>query len=296
LLFANDEDSIPLLMHNGHLTTITNINDSISASIFLESGFPRIVMNLDFAILLSQKLNLKLISEKNESYIALWDGNSRYSIKYHLHDSIRIFGFKQEIDALVVDFNQIPDWKNIDIVYPIYYIKQDIQLHIKDGFMKLLDMNYTFPESDCYYPIKIDTLLNALYCHTELEIDTGISHPLCLPGNYLIDLGAANAIVLNRNNIRVDSFLAGVTNFQLDSARFSSNKKIDGLKVIEARHLQFLNSTYKDIYIIAMRFNKNYSVNNYEGIIGVSFLRHHNILIDWKRYRILLEKNSQQKE
>lgn len=87
-------------MKSGHLNSVWQLNDSIKTKVFLETGFPKIVISEAFAKNRLQSL-VQMEKASEDAYIALWGNNNKIKVSYLINDSLEINGKKEKIDALI---------------------------------------------------------------------------------------------------------------------------------------------------------------------------------------------------
>lgn len=285
---------LPLEMKSSHLKSVWQVNNSIKAKVFLETGFPKIVINEAFVK--ENISNLHTEKASKNAHINLWGNKNKIKISYFIKDSLIINGKKEKIDAVVVDFSTIKAWENYDIVYPLRDLKGNIEINIKDKYMiirKCLDnLTSDFIEIDA----KTDNKTKGLYIETTLQIYDTLNTTEKLKGNFLLDLGAANAIFVNKNLPKVKKFVSNSDRMLLkDTTKFKPNPRTE-LAIIMPNMIQLKNVTLKKNFIVAMKMFKSKITNNYVGMIGNRFFANFAVIFDFKNNKVYMKPNSDKVE
>ena len=251
-LFAQSE-KIPLEKRKGHLYSEWRLNN-IKAKVFLESGFPIIVFNEKFINQYSKDLSIKLTIPQEDEFVRTWNNSNKTKVKYHINDTININGKKQIVDAVVIDFSKINAWENYDIVYPISDLSGIIEINIKEKYLKVLE---TFNDKKEFnvYEMKYDKNTKGLYINTELIIYDTLNSEEILKGNFLFDLGAGNAFMLNKNSKKIQAFVKKSDRMILKDTTRINTKGKNELSIIIPDKIKLSNIIVKNSYIAAMKYN-----------------------------------------
>ena len=286
------EMKFPLERKNGKLLSQWTINNTIEAEVFLETGFPKIVISENFAKKHLYHL-VKMTEAPVNTYIALWDSpNQRYNVSYQINDTLIVNGEKLKIDALVTDFAARKSWENCDIIFPLFDLSSKIELNIKENYMKI-NHESEFPSTGIIvYEAKRDNRTKGLYITTTLKIFDTYNKSEELSGNFLFDLGAGNTFFLNKNLSEVSTFVAQSDRMQLkDTTRFQPNHKAE-LSIIIPDRIIFDKIEIKETFIAAMKLFASNSSNKYVGVIGTSFFTHFIVIFDFDNNKLYLKPNS----
>lgn len=286
------EMKFPLERKNGKLLSQWTINNTIEAEVFLETGFPKIVISENFAKKHLYHL-VKMTEAPVNTYIALWDSpNQRYKVSYQINDTLIVNGEKLKIDALVTDFAARKSWENCDIIFPLFDLSSKIELNIKENYMKI-NHESEFPSTGIIvYEAKRDNRTKGLYITTTLKIFDTYNKSEELSGNFLFDLGAGNTFFLNKNLSEVSTFVAQSDRMQLkDTTRFQPNHKAE-LSIIIPDRIIFDKIEIKETFIAAMKLFASNSSNKYVGVIGTSFFTHFIVIFDFDNNKLYLKPNS----
>ena len=286
------EIKLPLERKNGKLHSQWTINNTIEAEVFLETGFPKIVISENFAKKHLSNL-VKMTEAPVNTYIALWDTpNQRYNVSYHINDTLIVNGEKLKIDALVTDFTARKSWENFDIIFPLFDLSSKIELNIKENYMKINHVS-EFPSTEIIvYEAKRDNQTKGLYITTTLTIYDTHNETEELSGNFLFDLGTGNTFFLNKNLSEVSAFVAQSDRMQLkDTTRFQPNHKAE-LSIIIPERIVFDKIEIKETFIAAMKLFTSNSSNKYVGMIGTSFFTHFIVIFDFDNNKLYLKPNS----
>lgn len=282
---------IPIEKRKGHLYSQWKLNNSIDANIFLESGFPIIVLSEQFASKYSNELSLKLIATDDE-YVSLWNSDNKYKVLYHINDTLIINGVIQILDAIVVDFSEIEAWNDYDIIYPISDLKGKIEINIKEEYMRLLDTLNDINDFNVY-EVKKDKNTKGLYMKTTLIIYDTLMIKETLTGKFLLDLGAGNAIILNKNLKTVEKFVEKSDRMILKDTTRIATKGKNNLSIIIPHKIELSNIIIESSFIAAMKYNSTRSANKYVGIIGNSFFENFTAIFDFDNNKLYLKPNSE---
>lgn len=286
------ETKLPLEMKSGHLHSQWIINDTIETKVFLETGFPKIVISETFAKKHLQSL-IKMVEAPENTYIALWNNdNQKYKVSYLINDSLIINGKKIKIDALVTDFSTQKSWVSCDIIFPLFDLSGQTELNIKEKYMKVNYKNEYAPTDFIVYDVQTDSRTKGLYITTTLRIYDTSGEKEELTGNFLLDLGAGNAFFLNKNQSKVSTFVTQSDRMHLkDTTQFKPNPKTE-LSIIMPNRIEFDNIEIKGHFIAAMKIFASNQSNSYIGMIGNPFFANFIVIFDFDNNKLYLKPNS----
>jgi len=290
LLIAK-EVKLPLEMKSGHLNSVWQLSDSIETKVFLETGFPKIVISESFAKMnLLGKVHTQEASEN--AYIALWGNNNKVKVLYHINDSLIINGKKEKIDALVADFSTIKSWNDYHVIYPLRDLTGAIEINISNKYM-IVDKCLANQTSDFIkFKAKSDEDTKGLYITTTLQLYDTLKTKEKLKGNFLLDLGAGNAMFLNRNLKKVEKFVSKSERMLLkDTTKYKPNAKTK-LAIIKPKTIQFGSVALEDNYIVAMKMFKSAKSNRYVGMLGNKFFSNFIVIFDFKNNVVYMKPNT----
>jgi len=284
------EIKLPLEMKSGHLCSEWQLNDSIKVEVFLETGFPKIVISQSFAQKKFSELKTRKASE--DATIALWGNQNKIKISYLIKDTVKVNGKKEIFDALVADFSTIKSWKDYDIIYPLRDLSKAVEINLNDNYMIVdKDMKNLSPDF-IKFKAETDKKTKGLYINTTLQIYDTLNTKEKLKGNFLLDLGAPNAIFINRNRPEVEKFVTNSDRFLLkDTTKFNPNPKIK-LAIIMPDKLQIGNVLLEHNFVVAMRMFKSEKSNRYVGMIGNKFFMNFVMIFDFKNNKVYMKPNS----
>jgi len=285
------EVKLPLKLKSGHLNSVWQINDSIDAKVFLETGFPKIVVNESFAIKNLQAL-VQMEKASEDTYIALWGSKNKFKVSYVINDSLIVNGKKKRFDAFVVDLSTIKGWRDYDIIYPLRDLSGAVEINIKDNYMmvdKAVDnLSSDFIEFDA----KADDRTKGLYISTSLQVYDTLNTKEELKGNFLLDLGAANAMFVNRNLPKVEEFVNKSDRIILkDTTKFRPNPRTK-LAILMPNKIQVGNLILKKNFIVAMKMFKSKTSSQYVGMIGNKFFANFIVIFDFNSNKVYMKPNS----
>ncbi len=263
------EVRLSLAFQSGHLFSEWLLNDSIKARVMLETGFPKVIINEDFA-----NKHLKGIVEMKKApdnaQIAFWGGKGKNKISYFIKDTLVINGRKIMIDALVSDFSAKKSLKDRDIVFPLRDLPGITEINIKEQYM-IMDRSLKNFSDYSEFDVEYDEGTKGLYLETNLNIFDSVQTKETLNGKILLDLGAPNAIFLNRMNSKVEDFVNKSDRMILkDTTRFKPNSRTN-LAIIMPNRIDIDKISLKGEYIVALKLFGKQS-EKYVGLIGNRFL------------------------
>jgi len=281
------EGKLPLEMENGHLFSQWIINDSIEARVFVESGFPKIVINEAFA----RRLGLELIPAPDSTRIRLWSSPSPYPVPYLIQDSLTVNGRKLAIDALVVDYSAIPSWDGRDMVFPIVDLGGKVELNIKEKYMKVLPhMVNVFPGHSSF-DVTTDEWTRGIYLNTTLTCYDATGTNEELSGNFLFDLGAGNMFFINKNRSEGADFTRQADRMLLDPSTYPKNPRTE-LEIIKPEKILFCGFEIPGAAIPSMKIHSSRASDQYVGIAGNPFFRNFVVVFDFENNKFYLKPHS----
>jgi len=285
------EIKLPLEMKSGHLCSEWQLNDSIEAKVFLETGFPKIVINQSYAQNNLSELKREKASE--DASISLWGNQNKIKVSYLIKDTIKVNGKQESFNALVADFSTVKSWKNYDIIYPMRDLSETVEINLNDNYMIVdKDMKNLSPDF-IKFKAKTDEKTKGLYINTTLQVYDTLNTKEKLKGNFLLDLGAPNAIFLNRNLLEVEKFVTNSDRFLLkDTTKFKPNPKIK-LAILMPNKLQFGNISLKNNFVVAMNMFKSDKSSKYAGMVGNQFFMNFDMIFDFKNNKVYMKPNSE---
>ena len=285
------EVKLPLEIKSGHLNSVWKINDSIDAKVFLETGFPKIIVNESFALKNLQSV-VQMEKASEDTYIALWGGKNKFKVSYVIKDSLLINGKKEEFDAFVVDLSKIRAWKDFDVIYPLRDLSGAVEINIKDNYI-VLDKDVKELTSDFIeFDAKADNKTKGLYITTSLQVYDTLNTKEELRGNFLFDLGAANAVFVNRNLPEVEEFVSKSDRVVLkDTTKFTPNKRTK-LAILMPDKIQLANVVLRKNFIVAMKMYKSKTSSQYVGMIGNKFFVNFIVVFDFNKNKVYMKPNS----
>ncbi|WP_133249914.1 hypothetical protein [Marinifilum breve] len=285
------EVKLPLEMKFGHLCSEWKLHDSIQAKVFLETGFPKIVINQKFA---QNKLSdLKSEKASKDAAIALWGQQNKIKILSLIKDTLKVNGNNVMFDALVADFSTIKSWKNYDIIYPLRDLSGAVEINLSDSYM-IVDKNLkTLSPEYIKFEAKTDDKTKGLYINTSLKVYDSLNTNEELKGNFLLDLGAPNAIFVNRNLPEVERFVSKSDRLLLkDTTKFRPNPRTK-LAIIMPDKFQIGNIYLTKNFVVAMKMFKSNKSSKYVGMIGNKFFANFNMIFDFKNSEIYMKPTSE---
>ncbi len=280
------EVKLSLEFKSGHLFSEWLLNDTIPTRVMLETGFPKVVINEKFV---NKYLKGKVKMEKapENTQIALWGRKGSNKVSYFIKDTLVINGKEIMIDALVSDFSSNKSWKNRDIVFPLRDLPGITEVNIKDQYM-IIDRSLKYSSDYLEFNVEYDEGTKGLYLETSLNIFDSLQTKEILKGRFLLDLGAPNAIFLNRTNSKVENFVNQSDRMILkDTTRFKPNPRMN-LSIIMPNKINIDKISLKGEYIVALNLFGKQS-EKYIGIIGNHFFKNFTIIFDYERNKICLK-------
>ncbi len=284
------EVKLSLEFKSGHLFSEWSLNDTIPIKVMLETGFPKVVFNESF-VNKHLKGIVKMKKAPEDTQIALWGGQGKSKISYFIKDTLVINSRKIMIDALVADFSSNKSWKNRDVVFPLRDLPGTTEINIKEQYM-IIDRSIKYSSDYLEFNVKYDEGTKGLYLKTSLNIFDSLQTKETLNGKFLFDLGAPNAIFVNRINSTVEDFVNQSDRMILkDTTKFKPNPRVN-LAIIIPEKINIDKISLSGEYIVALKLFGKQS-EKYVGIIGNRFLKHFTVIFDYEKNKIYLKPNSE---
>jgi len=268
------------------------LNNNITAKVFLESGFPIIVMSEKFIANYAKDLGLNIEIPPEDEFVSVWGNSGKTKVKYHINDTLVINGKSQVLDAVVIDFSEIKAWKDYDIVFPISDLTGIVEINIKEKKMRILEALNVTKEFNVY-DMNFDQNTKGLYLNMELNIYDTLGVKETLKGNFLFDLGTGNAFVLNKNSKKVREFVTISDRMILKDSTRIETKGINELSVIIPDKIGIENIVIKELFVVAMKYNSTLSSDKYIGTVGNSFFKEFITIFDYDNNKLYLKSNSE---
>ena len=275
---------IPIEKRKGHLYSKWKINGDIDANVFLESGFPIIVISEQFIKTHQKELTLKLNVPLEDEFVRTWNDTNKQKVVYHVNETILINGKLQLIDAVVIDFSDIKAWRNYDIVYPVLYLTGKVEINIKQKYMCLLDT--LIVDNFTVYEMEKDSVTNSLFINSSLSVYDTLGTKENISGNFMFDLGSGNAFMLNKNSEKVKLFVEKSDRMVMKNTKMSKD-----ISVIMPLKIGINNIIVEKSYVVAMYY-KSKSADKFIGNIGNSFFKEFVVIFDYENNKIYLKPNS----
>ncbi len=277
---------IPIGKKGGHLISIWTLNKDIKARVFLETGFPKIVFSESFVKNNSKTLGIELKTPEKDLHVGLWGTKDKYKVTYIIKDSIIVNGIQMEIDAVVIDTKNIKSWKERDIVFPLRDLNRRVEINIDKNYMQIMDDSETIPDEYIAYTANSDPATKALYFNTTLKVFDKNGKAEELSGNFQLDLGAANAIYVNKNLKQSADFVARCSRMTMKDMSNVSGPKEMNLSIITPNKLQIGNIELKGYYIVAMKYAQSKNSDKYSGNVGNAFFSNFSVIFDFNNEKI----------
>ena len=128
--------------------------------------------------------------------------------------------------------------------------------------------------------------------NTELIIYDTLNSKETLKGNFLFDLGAGNAFMLNKNSKKVKKFVNKSDRMILKDTTRINTKGKNELSIIIPDKIKLNNIIIKNSYIVAMKYNSTEKSDKYIGLIGNSFFKEFVTIFDYDNHKLYLKPNS----
>lgn len=284
-------NKLPLIMKNGHLYSEWEINQSIKVNVLLETGFPKVLIDKKFAdkYLVNE---IKITKANDHATVATWGDSEKSDVIGYATGELILNGQKQYIDGLIIDFTKHKSWNESEMVFPIKDLNSLVKINVKGGYMEILDFQKSVFEGYNAYEMKYDNWTKGLSMKNDLEIFDSKGKSEKITGNFLFDLGAANAFYLNLNHSEVNLFVESSDRMVLkDTTRIKSKTK-NQLSVIIPERLKFSNLEMSDVPVVALKMNASKSSNQYLGVIGNGFFEKLIVIFDFINQKMYWKLNS----
>ncbi len=280
---------LPLEIKKGHLFSEWRINNSVKTRVMLETGFPKIVINETFA----KKYLTDIVEMKKAPVgmnIALWGTQKKQKISYVIKDSLVLNGRKIFIDAVVADMSASKSWKNRDMVFPLRDLSEEVEINIKDRYM-IIGKELEDLSNHLKLNVKYDKKLKGFYLPVVLDIFDTLQVKERLRGKFLLDLGAPNAIFVNRDRKEVEEFVKKSDRMLLkDRAKFTPKSHVK-LAVLMPQEIHINDIILRDEHMVALKLSGKQS-KKYVGVIGNRFFNKFIVIFDFKNNNVYLNRNS----
>lgn len=283
---------LPIKLNGQHLASEWQLNGQVPATVFLESGFPKVVMNAHYIWKNAEQLHLQITEAPANMKIALWGGKHTFPVTHLIKDSLSINGMRIYTEALVVDFTPIKAWKNYDLIYPIIHLPGRIEINIQAQYLKIWSYNTPVPSDFKTFKTQYDPQTNGLAIHTQLRACDTLGKHETLRGKFLLDLGAANAFILNKNHPRVEKFVRQCDRMCIKDPKKINSKGKNDLSVIMPHHIQIDQFNLQNQFIAALRFRFSKNASKYLGSIGNGFFNTSIVQFDFSNKRFYLKPQS----
>lgn len=287
----SQETKFPIKLKSGHLYSDWIIDKSIKTKVFLETGFSKILIDKKFADKYLTNLVKKVEAEDNV-FVSSWGDANKYKVDFYIEGFLTVNGQNIKIDGIVMDFSLHESWRDCDMVFPLKDLNNAVEINIKENYMKIVMLTDSVLKE--YYSLSVnsDNLTKGLSIIETIEVIDSNGNGEKLKGNFIFDLGAANAFYLNRNQPEVDLFIEKSQRMILkDTSRIGPNN-INQLSVIIPNKINFGNLEISETYIVAMKMMVSKSANQYLGVIGNKFFENTSVIFDFNNNRIHLKPNS----
>lgn len=288
------ETKLPLEVKSGHLLSDWKLNNSIQTKVMLETGFPKIVISETYALTHLKGLVELEIADENTA-LTLWGEIKKTKVSYFINDTLNFNGINIFIDALVADFSNVKSWMDKDIVFPLKDLPGITEININDKYLIINRDKEDLNDDYKIFEVKYDKNVKGLFLTSTLTICDSLMSEEKLSGNFLLDLGAPNAIFVNRDLGEVDDFLIRSDRMLLkDTTQFKQNPHTK-LAIIMPDELRIGNISCKGEFIVAMKMVGKNSLK-YSGVIGNRFFSNFIIAFDFKNNKLYLKPTSDKVE
>lgn len=288
----SQEVKLPLEMKSSHLQSQWKINNNIDTKVFLETGFPNIIINENFAKKHLQGI-INLTQAPDNAYIKLWNNNSeKLKITYYIYDTLIINGVKIKTEILVANIENETSWKHYDMIFPLCELTGKVELNISENYMKILDYDIVITKDFLEYDVKTDSTTKGFYLTTSMKIFDKYNTSEELKGNFILDLGAGAPLIINKNIENVKDFVLKSDRMLLkDTTQFKPNPSTE-LSILMPYRIQIDKIEIKEIFIAAMKVHASKTTNNFVGIIGNPFFANFIIIFDFENDKFYIKPNS----
>ena len=277
----------PLEVKSGHLISTWQVAGSSNTRVFLELGFPTLVIDKHFADQhLAGQVTFKEPNQQNS--IVLWAEQKQHQIISLINDSIHVNGKKIFLNAVVADLSLIPEWKEYDMIFPIKELGQVIKINLQNLSLEV-GGDITLDASSCVWKMQPDSDTKGLFMYGKLEIFDSCGMAEKLSRNFLLDLGAANAFYLNSNHPEVEQFLERSKRMKLDESSYKTSSSLKNINVLVPEIVHFQNVEIFENHIVSIKLYNSGRTENYFGIIGIRFLENFETTIDFSGNILILK-------
>jgi len=284
---------IPIEKQGGHLISLWTLNNDIKARVFLETGFPIIVFDESFVKKNSEALGIELTKPGKDQYVGTWGSKDKHKVTYIIKDTISVNGIRIGIDAVVINAKNIKSWKGRDMIFPLRDLNRRVEINISEKYMRIIDDFENITDEYMAYGANSDSATKALYFNTTVKAFDKEGKYEKIEGNFQLDLGAANAVYINKN---LDQSLDFITRSERmimrDANKISGPKEMD-LSVIMPDKIQIDNIELKENYIVAMKYAKSKRSDKYSGNIGNAFFSNLSVIFDFNNEKIYFKPISE---
>ncbi len=276
---------IDIKKNGGHLISVWTLGKDIKARVFLETGFPKIVFDESYIKKHADALGVELKIPERDLHVGFWGSKGKHKVSYIIKDSITVNGIPMEIDAVVIDAKNIKSWKERDILFPLRDLNRRVEINIDGQYMRIMDDSELIGEDYIEYPAQSDPATKALYFNTKLKAFDKNGKAEELNGNFQLDLGAANAIYVNKNLEQSIDFVKNCDRMTMKDKSRISGPKMD-LTIIMPEKVQIDNIELTDTYIVGMKYAQSRNSDKYSGNIGNGFFSNFSVIFDFNNERI----------
>jgi len=288
------EMRLPLEVKSGHLFSEWLLNDSIQTKVMMETGFPKVVISESYALKHLKEL-VKLKKAPENTAIRLWGQTNETKVSYLIKDTLCFNGRNLVIDALVADVSNIKSWQSRDLVFPLKDLLGITEINIRDKYMNVNKNTEELLENYEAFEVGFDENVKGLFLKSSLTVYDSLMTNEKLTGKFLLDLGAPNALFVNRDLEEVEDFVIRSDRMLLkDTTKFKPNPHTK-LGIIMPDEFQVGNISCKGEFIVAMKMFGGNS-DKYSGIIGNRFFSHFMVAFDYKNNKIYMKPNSDKVE
>lgn len=174
------------------------------------------------------------------------------------------------VDALVADVSDMTSWKDLDMFVPLKDLPGITEINIGDRYMLIDIKPEELNEGYEVFKVEYDDNVKGLFLTSTLNVYDSLKTEEKLTGNFLLDLGAPNAVFVNRDLVEVEEFVMRSERMLLkDTTMFKPNPATK-LAIIMPYEFRIANISCKEEFIVAMKMLGKNS-QKYSGIIGNRF-------------------------
>lgn len=216
-------------------------------------------------------------------------------VSYLIRDTLQFNGRNIFVDALVANVSNVKSWKSKDIVFPLRDLPGIIEINISGKYMIVDRSPKKLLENHEVFEVKFDKNVKGLFLTNTLIVHDSLGTEEKLTGNFLLDLGAPNALFVNRDLEEVEDFVSRSDRMLLkDTTKFKPNPHTK-LGIIMPDQFYIGNISCKGEFIVAMKMFGGNS-EKYTGIIGNRFFSHFIVTFDFENNKICMKPNSDKVE